>query len=97
MKLTEEGQNKVLSKIGKHFLGRSCPVCRQNAWEVDSVIYEVREFAGGNLFFPAGEGERLIPVIVVHCRNCGNLLFFNAVRLGIVEQQSTREGVLDGK
>ena len=85
MRLTEEQQVEVMSKIGQHFLGRSCSVCHKNDWKVDAVLYEVREFTVINVGFAS---ETLLPVVVVTCANCGNLLFFNAMRLGVVGQST---------
>ncbi len=80
------GQKVESEKLVKHLKekwnGRSCPMCQTGNWTISDTIFEIREFNQGSVVIGAGP---LIPVIPVTCENCGNTLFINAIKAGIVD------------
>lgn len=78
MKLTENHKNILHSKIKL----TNCKSCGSLAISFSDTIYELREFHGGKLTL----NSSLYPVIVASCSNCGNTVFYNAIILGLVNQ-----------
>lgn len=84
--LTEE-QKKLLSKKLDHLRQASCQICGKKEWIASANIFELREFQGGNL--KIGGKSAILPLIPVTCKHCGQTIFFNAISLGIINQQKT--------
>jgi len=68
-----------------------CAVCGSANWQIGDV-YELRAFRGGA--FVIG-GVPIFPVFPVTCDTCGNTLFINAVRSGVVASE-TATNVAEG-
>ena len=64
--------------------GTYCPVCKENDWTLYDQIWELRQFHKGNLV----AGGPIIPLAVLCCNNCGNTMNFNAIKLGLVSQDT---------
>ena len=62
--------------------GRTCLMCQSSSWTIADMIFELREFNHGQLIIGGGP---VIPIIPVTCDGCGNTLFIDAVRTGIVD------------
>ncbi len=69
---------KIITYLEDKWKGRKCPMCNSNHWVISDIIYELREFRGGNL----NAGSPLYPVIPIICDNCGNTIFINALKAG---------------
>lgn len=82
MKLDGNQQKQVIDALNLHLLVQGCSVCKHSDWEVNDTVFEMREFFGGNMVIGPSS---IVPVIYVMCKNCGNSLLFNALRLGIVQ------------
>ena len=93
MKLTEPLKQKLLNRLGATgFLDRSCPVCGKRNWRLSDRVLELREYHRGGIV--VGGDQTLIPIIVAFCQECGAMIPFNALVLGIVEQKT---GLLFGE
>ena len=57
-------------------------MCGTKQWSIGDVA-EVRLFTGGGLMVGGG----VYPVVPVMCDHCGNTLFVNAIRSGVVPQE----------
>jgi hypothetical protein len=81
MMLTNEQQEQVIHLLNSKNLGsKGCGMCgTRNSWQLEPVIYEVREFNGG----PTSTEGALLPAIALSCNACGNTVFLSALRLGI--------------
>jgi hypothetical protein len=81
VKLTNEQSVTILRTLETTW-GRTktCWVCKNTNWNVLPTLFEVREFVGGD-FDPSGV---LVPMVGVTCTTCGQIVFFSAIRLGIV-------------
>ncbi|MFA5015018.1 MAG: hypothetical protein WC549_05705 [Actinomycetota bacterium] len=80
MKLNEEQKITVSDKLS--FLKKSpCFICKSNNWIISDKIFEIREFLGGAL--QVSGDTSILPLISVTCSKCGNVIFFNALTLGV--------------
>jgi hypothetical protein len=82
MKLTEEQHKKLLEHLQKHWKAPvACSICRSNDWDINGMIYELREFHGGNMVI--GGNSSIVPLVPVTCKVCGNTVLFNPLIVGI--------------
>jgi len=80
MKLTSEQINFLKEKIS-FYLKKNCQFCDHNNWVLSDTLFEIREFTGGNIIID--NNTSVMPLIVIICGNCGNMIFINAVSLKI--------------
>ena len=82
MTLTNEQQQQIINLLNSRNLGtKGCAICgTKNAWQLEPVIYEAREFTGG----PVSTEGAILPAIVLSCGSCGNTVLLSAIRLGIL-------------
>lgn len=64
--------------LDKHWLyPRNCPICAEtDDWLVLGAVQELD-------WFTIGSGK--IPVTPIMCKACGYMIFFNAIKVGIVK------------
>jgi hypothetical protein len=87
MKLEKEQIEEIVEKLNKiSNPPRPCSVCGKSLWNVTDRMFEVREFNGGEAVF--GGNSTLIPFVTISCQNCGNTIFINAIRMGIVDAKN---------
>lgn len=86
MSMTPEQKEKLHSKL-RELGSLTCPICMGIAWEITGTIFELREFQDGALAISG----RVYPVVPVSCLQCGNTIFFNAIRLGIIDASQPSE------
>jgi hypothetical protein len=88
MQLNPEGRARLQAHL-QNALRQPCAVCGSGNWQMDDTIFELRQFAGGNV---ATQGA-IKPVLTITCNSCGNILFMNAITTGVirVEQQAAQE------
>lgn len=83
MKLTQEQISTVLAKLNEYKDNRRpCSICGNNEWVLSDILFEIREFNGGNLTI-GGEAV-LMPLMTVSCKRCGHTRFINAIKMGVV-------------
>ena len=82
MQLNPEGRDRLQSHL-QNVLRHPCAVCGSGSWQVDDMIFELRQFAGGGL---STQGA-IKPVVTITCNGCGNVLFMNAITTGVVQVQ----------
>jgi len=86
MKLTEEQRKKLLEKLNEVWRQpRTCTVCGRNEWDVSEIVFELREFHGGDMII--GGQSAIAPLIQISCKNCSHTLLFNAIKLGLIEKK----------
>lgn len=86
MKLNDEQINSIISRLnGISSSGITCPVCRNKQWTINNIVLESREFQHGD--FILGANSTLMPFITITCNKCAHTLFFNAIRLGVVNSE----------
>lgn len=84
MKLTKDQVALTLKKLNE-FSNKSkctCPLCGNAKWELNDVVFEMREFNGGNLI--VGKPSAIMPIVSLSCAECGNTLFFSAIKMGLI-------------
>ena len=95
MQLDGKQKDELLKKISTHWKGsRKCNVCTHDQWSISDRVVELREFNQGGLVL--GGNQSIVPIIPVHCANCGNTYFFNALALGAISQNTSSQGQLHG-
>jgi hypothetical protein len=85
MKLTEEQKQFLNEKLNSLGIPPKCNICSSDEWSASDTIFEVREFQGGSLII--GGNQSIYPVIPISCNKCGNTVFINALRIGVLSPQ----------
>ena len=80
MKLSPEQIETIKEWLDDKRKNPSCTSCGKNVWSVSDRTWELRPFFGGGLNVGGGP---LIPVCIITCSNCGHMVFFNALLIGI--------------
>ncbi|MHC0553220.1 hypothetical protein [Salinicoccus sp. CNSTN-B1] len=82
MRLTKKQQEILISKLeGLWKNDKKCTICLNNKWNLSEVLFETREFQGGNMV--VGGDSSVMFFIPATCEHCGNTHFFNPIVLGI--------------
>jgi hypothetical protein len=80
-KLLAADYEKITAWWGLHWKDPVvCPVCRNTVWVTAPHIVSTYRSAGDGLF-----GSPSYPHILVMCTTCSHTMFFNAVKIGLVE------------
>jgi hypothetical protein len=90
MALTEKQRSRLLEALKQKWpvTVSACVICRANNWQVSDSVFELREYQSN--VFGVGSGA-IYPVIPVMCGTCGHVIFFNAIKLGVIEMPSPRQ------
>lgn len=92
MQLTSEQSERLIRFLNERSNGNiTCSICGHHSWGVNDKIFQMLEYQKGGIVF--GGNMDLLPVIPVTCNNCGNTIFVNAIKAGIVEVDSNRHVV----
>ncbi len=62
----------------------ACMICKNEDWALLERICELTEY---NL--NSSQGILTVPIVVFACSNCGYIISFSAIALGVVEKQET--------
>ncbi|MDJ1092103.1 hypothetical protein QNJ39_10955 [Macrococcus caseolyticus] len=82
MKLTKNQQEILISKLNDLWINdKRCNICSNNQWNLSDILFETREFQGGNMVI--GGDSSVMVYIPATCERCGNTHFFNPIVLGI--------------
>lgn len=81
-RLTTEEQTKVQGWLKENWKNWACPYSGHTHWEIGQTIVQAVAFTGGGLSI----GGPVYPLIVVTCSGCGNTVFINAIKAGIVDK-----------
>lgn len=78
-------RQKFVDHINKKWKGGiSCPVCKENDWIINDHLLELRVFNQGSFVV----GGPLIPIASITCNNCGYIMHFNAIKIGLLEPEN---------
>ena len=81
MKLSDNQYRQLLTHVKTKWQSPAdCPVCRNNDWDVPTLVYELREFHGGNMVLGSSS---IIPVSPITCKVCGNTVLINPLIAGV--------------
>lgn len=82
-RLVEHRKQQVMNWLNKKWpMAQKCPICQRREWSFSGTIHELREFHKGDFIV----GGSVFPVVPIVCNFCGYTLFFNALKLDLVEQ-----------
>ena len=56
-----------------------CPVCKTTEWEQGPHVVNVQRFAVDSM----APGTPTYTHVIVGCKNCGHVMFFNSAKIGI--------------
>jgi len=79
MYLNDQGRARFQQHL-QNILRQPCAVCGGGNWQLEDALFELREFAGGNL---PTEGA-VKPLLAVTCKTCGNVVLMSAVTSGVI-------------
>jgi hypothetical protein len=82
MKIKQEEEGPIsIEVLDRHWKEpRKCQIC-QTELELSDTIYELAEFMPS---YPAVASAR-IPVVALLCKECGNIMLFDAIALKILD------------
>lgn len=79
MKLNNKQKEILVEKL-KKTVPMQCYICSSNKWMINDTVFEIREFHKGSI--KVGKTD-VIPIISLTCSICGNMIFLNALNLGL--------------
>lgn len=87
MNLNESQRKFIGDRVMKVWNGkRDCPICiSPTVWAIGGIV-EVRDFNEGNHC----PGAAITPLVQINCQNCGHVVMFNAIALGVVDRHTAK-------
>lgn len=67
-------KEKLIDIINQKWVTKNCPMCGKNNWNIDDDIMSMIS-VGKNHSIQIG--NKIIPVVTVTCKECGNTIFVN--------------------
>jgi hypothetical protein len=87
MELNKSDLDKIIKYLEKYSPdGPECSMCGNNNWNVNDKLLELKEYHGINIY---GSGVQ-VPVIMVSCEKCGNMIFLSAMVAGIINDKGEK-------
>jgi hypothetical protein len=81
--MRKPNSREIIDFLNEKWNGTQCPMCHENEWNIEG-IFELREFKDGNLIVV--NDCKIIPVIPVTCKNCGNTILINPLTTGLMRK-----------
>jgi len=89
MELSQEKVKHVKEWLDKHWTGdHNCPICKSNVWQIVGMVYEIARFTT-----EPTTAKTVFPIVNIVCQTCAYTMSFNALVIGVVEQQQKQEPV----
>lgn len=87
MNLNDSQRKFIVDRVMKVWNGnRDCPICiSSTVWGIGDIV-EVRDFNEGNHC----PGAAITPLVQINCQNCGHVVLFNAIVLGVVDRNTAK-------
>jgi len=83
VKLGDEQKQRIEKQLSEVTNGGfACPICGNLQWRFNETLSEIRTFSEGKLSL-----KSLIPLVVATCTKCSHIVAFNAVQLGLFEDE----------
>jgi hypothetical protein len=79
MQLNEVGKARFQQHL-QNVLRQPCSVCGGGNWQLEDPLFELREFAGGDVPIQGN----VKPLLAVTCKTCGNVLLMSPITTGII-------------
>lgn len=74
MPLSQEQAHKLQQWLDSRGVSRNCPMCSSNQWETGEIV------SGTSV----GDTGSAVPMVQVVCGNCGYVMLFAAMPIGLV-------------
>lgn len=82
MGLSQDQKNRLVARLRE--LGAAgppqCTFCAHREWEITDALFGLPEWLSGGIALD----RKIMPIVTLTCGNCGHVLLFNAVRLGVL-------------
>lgn len=73
-----EAQKEIVRKHLAIIREHPCPICSKSHFAASSIVFRLPEIQGGASY----------PVVAVTCQNCGYLMLFSAMQLGVFDSDT---------
>ena len=80
----------LLARLREKNVPKACPLCGVSNWIMTDSFVPVTVSKKVDIVQMGGEGQ-VLPMVTLVCGNCGNTVFFNLKRLGLVDE-AVKEG-----
>ena len=80
MQLTDEQQKHILDHLQKNWTAKTCPLCMEIKWSINTNVFEMREYFKEKIVYA---NNTVFPVIPIVCGNCGYTILINTIKAGI--------------
>lgn len=85
MKIDQKKLETFLKKVNAPV----CAFCGKKHWSVGDTLFQLTEFQNGNIVI--GGNQKVFPLVPVVCDNCGNTLFLNAIKAGVISEETSKK------
>lgn len=85
--LNNKEKKLLLEKLS--FLTTKRCICGSINWVISDRIFELKEFKKGKEVIVGGKSV-VFPIIPVTCQNCGQVIYFNALQLGLIPKDEKK-------
>lgn len=86
MQLSQQEVQRIIQWLENNWLGgQHCPICNHTDWFVNDRVFQLQEYHP-QVSQPAVSQ----PILSVICQHCGHTVFFNAIHVGILNEQGGR-------
>ena len=75
-------KNKLIDTINQKWVTKNCPLCGNNNWNIDD---DMMTMIGVGKDRSIQLGGKIIPVVAITCRECGNTIFVNPLAINCIE------------
>lgn len=79
MKLNKD---KLINSINQKWLTKNCPMCGKNNWNIDDDMMTMISVGKDHSI---QIGNKIIPVVTITCKECGNTIFVNPLAINCME------------
>ncbi len=81
-KIMKVNKEKLIDSINQKWLTKKCPMCGKNNWNIDDNMMTMLCVGEDNSIQIGG---KIIPVVTVICKECGNTIFINPLVINCTE------------
>ncbi|TAK03584.1 hypothetical protein EPO34_00265 [Patescibacteria group bacterium] len=85
MVFNDEQKKKFVQHLDSVWEKQNCWICSSDNWTILDKAFQVTEFFPGSLL-TAG---KVMPFVALVCNKCGNTLFLNAYKVGVLKVEPT--------
>ena len=89
MHLDKEQQDRILNHLNKALKkSLKCPVCENVNWGITNELFELHGLHKDDITM---DSVPIAPTIILTCKNCGNILLFDANLVGAIDSPKNKK------